>query len=42
MEQFKKLKKKQTNLPGTSKPQDFGANPGYQMSNLPKNKQLIL
>ena len=25
-------------LPGSSKPQDFGANPGYQMSNLPKQQ----
>ena len=34
------LKSKQTNLPGTSKPQDFGANPGYQMSNLPKEQTI--
>tara|TARA_Y100000591_G_scaffold144116_1_gene123837 strand:+ start:1323 stop:2285 length:963 start_codon:yes stop_codon:yes gene_type:complete len=32
--------KKQTNLPGSSKPQDFGASPGYQMSNLPKNQSI--
>ena len=25
-------------LPGSSKPQDFGANPGYQISNLPKEQ----
>ena len=30
----------QSNLPGTSKPQDFGANPGYQMSNLPKQQTI--
>ena len=34
------LSSKQTNLPGTSKPQDFGANPGYQMSNLPKEQTI--
>ena len=33
-------KKEQAVLPGTSKPQDFGANPGYQMTNLP-NQQTI-
>ncbi len=33
-------KNKQVNLPGTSKPQDFGANPGYQTSNLPINQTL--
>ena len=27
-------------LPGTSKPQDFGANPGYQTSNLPKQQTI--
>ena len=32
--------KKQTSLPGTSKPQDFGANPGYQTSNLPKQQTI--
>ena len=31
---------KQTYLPGTTKPQDFGAAPGYQTSNLP-NEQSI-
>ena len=38
-----KLKKDQKNvkLPGTSKPQDFGATPGYKTTNLPNNKQLI-
>ena len=35
-----KPKKLQSNLPGTSKPQDFGANPGYQMSNLPKQQTI--
>ena len=27
-------------LPGTSKPQDFGANPGYQTTNLPKQQTI--
>ena len=27
-------------LPGSSKPQDFGANPGYQTSNLPKEQTI--
>ena len=31
---------KQTNLPGTAKPQDFGAAPGYQTSNLPKEQSI--
>ena len=31
--------KKQKNLPGTSKPQDFGANPGYSVSGLPKEQE---
>ena len=33
-------KEKQVSLPGTSKPKDFGANPGYQTTNLP-NQQTI-
>ncbi len=28
------------NLPGTSKPQDFGANPGYQTTNLPSQQSI--
>ena len=32
--------KEQTNLPGSSKPQDFGANPGYQTSNLPAQQTI--
>jgi len=32
--------KKQTALPGSSKPQDFGAAPGYQTSNLPKEQSI--
>jgi tol-pal system protein YbgF len=32
--------KKQVVLPGSSKPQDFGANPGYQTSNLPKEQTI--
>ena len=35
-----KKKRKQTSLPGTSKPQDFGASPGYQTSNLPKEQSI--
>ena len=31
---------KQTALPGSSKPQDFGAAPGYQTSNLPKEQTI--
>ena len=31
---------KQTYLPGTTKPQDFGAAPGYQTSNLPKEQSI--
>ena len=32
--------KKNVSLPGTSKPQDFGAAPGYQTSNLPKEQSI--
>ena len=31
---------KSAQLPGTSKPQDFGSNPGYNMSNLPKQQNI--
>ena len=34
------LKEKQVVLPGTSKPQDFGANPAYQTSNLPSQQTI--
>ena len=33
---------KQVHLPGSSKPQDFGANPGYQTTNLPQQQTSIL
>ena len=33
-------KEKQAALPGSSKPQDFGAAPGYQTSNLPKEQSI--
>ena len=33
-------KKKSTTLPGSTKPQDFGAAPGYETSNLPKRQSL--
>ena len=33
-------KNKQTILPGSNKPQDFGAAPAYQMSNLPKEQKI--
>ena len=33
-------KQEKVNLPGTSKPQDFGANPGYKISNLPKQQTI--
>ena len=39
---FSSTKKNEQVLPGSSKPQDFGANPGYQTSNLPENKKLNL
>ena len=32
--------KKETILPGSSKPKDFGANPGYKVSNLPKKQEV--
>ena len=32
--------KKKVNLPGTAKPQDFGAAPGYQTTNLPKEQSI--
>ena len=34
------VKKKQAALPGSAKPQDFGAAPGYQTSNLPKEQSI--
>ena len=33
-------KKIKTNLPGSSKPKDFGANPGYSVSNLPERQEI--
>ena len=33
-------KQDKASLPGTSKPQDFGANPGYQTSNLPTQQTI--
>ena len=30
----------QVTLPGSSKPQDFGSSPGYQMTNLPKQQKV--
>ncbi len=35
----KKDKNKKANLPGTSKPQDFGANPGYSTKDLPDQQE---
>ena len=36
----KKIKEnKKVNLPGTSKPQDFGANPGYSTNDLPEEQE---
>ena len=32
--------RKTTALPGSSKPQDFGAAPAYQTSNLPKEQSI--
>ena len=37
---IKKKDKTKTKLPGTSKPQDFGANPGYSVSNLPDRQEI--
>ena len=34
------VKEKKVPLPGSSKPQDFGAAPGYQTSNLPKEQSI--
>ena len=36
----KMSKEKKTSLPGSAKPQDFGAAPGYQTSNLPKQQAI--
>ena len=36
----KKLKKTTTKLPGSAKPNDFGANPGYSTTNLPKEQKI--
>ena len=33
-------KKQEVSLPGSAKPQDFGAAPGYQTSNLPKEQSI--
>jgi tol-pal system protein YbgF len=33
-------KEKKINLPGSTKPQDFGAAPGYQTTNLPKEQSI--
>ena len=38
-EKTSKLKKKEV-LPGSTKPQDFGAAPGYQTTNLPKEQSI--
>ena len=35
-----KLNEKKVSLPGSAKPQDFGAAPGYQTSNLPKEQSI--
>ena len=34
------IKKVERNLPGSSKPNDFGANPGYSVSNLPEKQEI--
>ena len=38
--EISKQSNKETVLPGTSKPQDFGANPGYKTSNLPEQQSI--
>ena len=35
-----KIKKNKSPLPGTSKPQDFGADPGYKTTSLPKQQTI--
>ena len=35
-----KLNEKKVSLPGSAKPQDFGAAPGYQSANLPKEQSI--
>jgi tol-pal system protein YbgF len=35
-----KLNEKKVSLPGSAKPQDFGAAPGYQSTNLPKEQSI--
>ena len=35
----KDTKKKKAKLPGTSEPQDFGANPGYSLNSLPEEQE---
>ena len=40
IEPSKNINKKKAKLPGTSKPQDFGAAPGYQTTNLPKEQSI--
>ena len=37
----KSLNKKKAKLPGTSKPQDFGATPGYTLKNLPEEQETV-
>ena len=39
-EENKTLKEQKVSLPGSSKPQDFGANPGYQTTNLPEQQSI--
>ena len=40
MDQLAQQQKKQQTLPGSTKPQDFGAAPAYQTSNLPKQQSI--
>ncbi len=37
----KNINKKKAKLPGTSKPQDLGATPGYSLDNLPENQETV-
>ena len=41
VEQTKISGKKKVKLPGTSKPQDFGATPGYSLTDLPKEQETV-
>ena len=41
VDQSQNDKKKKAKLPGSSKPQDFGANPGYSVKDLPQEQETV-